>query len=255
MYDINIPADRGRSNFLRAAGAVAAMMGLSTVDQLLQQYKVYNTNLKLPQQLTPGVTSYSFNPVTAVQTPVPGEVKIQKNDWFCVTGVGLRFTRAEYVSSNGTLNNYGNYPEYTWPYSSVFAGPAGAGGYSEAECLEAIVRGNLQLSVNNDEQWKLPVSELVYRNQQVNGQESTIVYGPGSEGRGICNLDSIIILNGGVDNLVTLNLLSPSVTDVIDGSSNVANDVRNLVMPVLEGILIKNVANGGGGYTPANCRV
>ena len=38
MYDINIPADRGRSNFLRAAGAVAAMMGLSTVDQLLQQY-------------------------------------------------------------------------------------------------------------------------------------------------------------------------------------------------------------------------
>lgn len=250
MSNYVIPADRGRSDFLRAAGQVAKMMGLGTVDELLQVYKVYNAQLKMPTPLQPGVSSYTFNPVTAVQTPIPGELKIQKNDWFAVTGVGLRYVRAEYLSSNGTLTNYGNFEEFTFPYSSVFTGPA-ASGYTEAQSLLTTVRGNLALSVNNDEQWRLPCTELVYENQQINAQPTTITYGPGLEGRGIRFLDGIIILNGGVDNLLTLSLLN-GVTAAIDGSSNTANNVRNLIMPVLEGILIKNVANGG--YSSALCR-
>lgn len=252
MPNIQIPADRGRSNFLRAAGQVAKMMGLPTVEALLEQYKVYDSELKMPMLLQPGTTSYTFNPVTGITTPVPGEIKIQKNDWFAVTGVGLRFTRAAYASSNGTLSNYGNYDEYTFPYASIFTGAGIGAGATEANCMLTVVRGNIGLSVNNDEQWRLPCKTLTYTNQQLdNDSPETIVFGPGSEAQGLFQLNGIIILNGGVDNLLTLNLLNGDTSN-IDGNNDDAGTTRNLVMPVLQGILIKNVANGG--YSAALCR-
>lgn len=253
MNAIQIPADRGRSNFLRAAGQVAKMMGLPTVEDLLGQYKVYDSVLKFPTRLLPNTTAYTFNPVTAVDTPVPGEIKIQKNDWFAVTSVGLRFTRADYLSSSGTLTNFGNYNEYTFPYSDIFNGAAIGAGKTEAECLLTIVRGTLGLSVNNDEQWRLSSKDLTYTSEQYDSSNG-IVFGPDSEGRGLFQLNGIIILNGGVDNLLTLNLLNGDTSN-IDGntdSEGAASTWRNFVMPVLQGILIKNVANGG--YSAALCR-
>jgi hypothetical protein len=229
----------------------------TTPEALLQTTKVYDAVLKFPTLLQPNTTAYTFNPVKAVDTPVPGEIKIDKNDFFAVTGVGIRFTRAQFASSSGTNSNYGNYEEYLYPNTQVFNGAAqaGSGGKTEAQCLYTIIRGALGLSVNNDQQWNIAVSELVSRQINFASNADAINWGPGSEGRGIFPLNSIIILDGNSDNQLNLALL-PGDTNNINGqydTNGVATTThRNFIMPVLYGVLLKNAA--GGAYTLQNCR-
>lgn len=240
-----VPATQSRSNYLRVVQTLASKFGTSEAE-VINTYKIFNQALKLPQLLSPSLSSYQFNPVKAVDTPVPGEFKIDKNDFFAVTGVGLRFTKATYSSSTGALSNYGNFPEWTFPYAAVFAGTA------EQSALMTAVRGSLSLAVTNDLQWNLPCSELVYKNEYVAEEVETIQYGGDNGQRGIFELDSVVVLDGGADNTLTLNLLQ-GVTTNIDGSQNGANDYRNFIMPVLYGFQIKNLA--GGGFSAANCRI
>lgn len=245
MQNILVPATQQRGDYLRVVQTLANKFGRSEAD-IINTYKIYNQALKMPKLLSPSLSSYDFNPVKAVETPVPGEVKIDKNDFFAVTGVGLRFTKATYSSSTSALSAYGNYDEWTWPYASIFAGTA------EQSALFTILRGTLSLFVTDDMQWNIPCSELVYENQQVNAQLSTIQYGGDNGQRGIYPLDSIVVMDGGADNKLTLNLLAGTITN-IDGSQNGANNYRNLIMPVLYGYQIKNLA--GGGFSAANCRI
>lgn len=240
---ILVPASQSRSDYLRVVQTLANKFNTSE-SNIINTYKIFNQALKMPRALSPDQSTYNFNPVKAVDTPVPGEKKIDKNDFFAVTGVGLRFTRATYSSSTGQLSNYGNYDEYTYPYASVFTGSG------EQSALWTIVRGNAQLFVTDDMQWDIPCSELVYENQQVNGQVTTIQYGGTTGQRGIFELDSIVVLDGGADNKLVLNLLPGTITN-IDGNTNATT--RNLIMPVLYGFQIKNLA--GGGFSAANCRI
>lgn len=240
---ILVPASQSRSDYLRVVQTLANKFNTSE-SNIINTYKIYNQALKMPQALSPSQSTYTFNPVKAVDTPVPGERKIDKNDFFAVTGVGLRFTRATYSSATGQLSSYGNYDEYTYPYASVFTGSG------EQSALWTIVRGTAQLFVTDDMQWELPCSELVYENQQVNGQVTTIQYGGTPGQRGIFELDSIVVLDGGADNKLVLNLLAGTMTN-IDGNTNATT--RNLIMPVLYGFQIKNLA--GGGFSASNCRI
>ena len=239
-----LPATQSRSNYLRVVKTLADKFGTNEAD-IIRTYKIFNQALKMPQLLSPSLSTYKFNPVKAVDTPVPGELKIDKNDFFAVTGVGLRFTRATYSSSTGALSAYGNYDEYTYPYASVFSGA------NEQSALLTINRGTLSLSVTDDLQWFIPCSELLYENQQINAQTPTIKAGGDNGQRGIFDLDSIVVMDGGADNLLTLSLLAGTTTN-IDGSVTNAT-TRNLIMPVLYGFQIKNLA--GGGFGAQNCRI
>lgn len=244
MNTLIAPASQGRADYMRVVEKLAAAFNTG-VDNFIATYKVYDDLLKMPTLLVPNTSAYTMNPVKAVETPVPGENKIDRNDFFAVTGVGIRFTRATYTSSSGAYSAFGNYEEYTYPYIAAFSGA------NEASALQTIVRGQIGLSVNNDQQWSLPCSELVYKDEYINAQTPTIVYGGNDGKRGIKELNSIVILDGNADNLLTLSLLT-GVTTNIDGS--VTNGTtRNYVMPVLLGIRIKNMA--GGGYALASCRV
>lgn len=244
MQTLIAPASQGRADYMRVVEQLSQAFN-TTPDNFIRQYKVYDDILKMPQLLVPNTSYYNFNPVKAVDTPVPGENKIDRNDFFAVTGVGVRFTRSTYTSASGSYSAYGNYPEYTYPYAAVFSGA------NEATALQTIVRGLLGLSVNNDQQWALPCSELVFRQEFINSQETTIKYGGTDGDRGFKELNSIVILDGNADNLLQLNLLA-GVTTNIDGS--VTNGTtRNYVMPVLMGIRIKNLA--GGGYALQSCRI
>lgn len=242
MSQLLVPATNQRGNYLRVIQTLAGKFGTSEQD-IINTYKIYNQALKLPQQLQTSLSTYKFNPVKAVDTPVPGELKIDRNDFFAVTGVGIRFTRATYTSSTGAVGNFGNYPEYTYPYSAVFSGA------NEALALQCIVRGTLSLSVTDDLQWNIPCSELVYKNEYINAQEQTIVQGNMTQ-NGIYDLDSIVVLDGNADNSLTLQLLAGSFTN-IDGATALLT--KNYVMPVLYGFQIKNLA--GGGFSAANCRI
>jgi hypothetical protein len=248
MKNMIMPATEQRSNFLRGLDAVASMLGLNSAEAVQKSYKVYDDTLILPGYLSPSQSSYSFDPTKAVDTPIPTENKLDKNDWFIVTGVGLRFQKVDYDSATGLYSNHGNYFLHTFPYASVFAGAAAGGNKSEADALLTAIRGTLALNVNNDQQFALPCSELVYADQ--NFSAGFPVYGSNAGQRGIFDLSSLIILSGGVDNKVVVNL-APGNKAVIDGSVSGAT-TRNLIVPVLQGIRIKNTA--GGRYIIDNCK-
>lgn len=254
MYTSQIlPADRGRSDFLRAADTVKRVLGVATVEELVSSVKSYDFIVKLQALLTTNTTQYSFDPVkentAAIVGNGPTDFRFNKNDVFAITGVGVRFKKCEYVSASGTTTNYGNYREYTYPFESVFDGQLEAAG------LQAVVNGSIGISVQTDQQWIVPISECVYSSQFVNDEPQTIQYGPGYEGRGILPLNSIVLMDGGSDNQVVLNLLTPAVISNIDGhlnSSGNAQNFRNIVEPILYGFLFKNVA--GKGFIGDLCR-
>lgn len=254
MYTSQIlPADRGRSDFLRAADTVKRVLGVATVEELVSSVKSYDFVVKLQALLTTNTTQYSFDPVkentAAIVGNGPTDFRFNKNDVFAITGVGVRFKKCEYVSASGTTTNYGNYPEYTYPVASVFNGALEQAG------LLAVVNGSIGISVQTDQQWLIPVSECVYKNAYVTATEQTVSYGPGPDGRGIFPLNSIVLMDGGSDNQVTLNLLTPAVISNIDGhlnSGGAAQNFRNIVEPVLYGFLFKNVA--GKGFVGDLCR-
>lgn len=246
-----LPADAGRSDYLRAVNTVSNVLGQSA-DSVINGVKTYNFMVKLQELATPNQTNYSFDPVkentAAIVGSGPTDFRFNKNDVFAVTHVGLRFRRSNYVSVSGTTNNYGNYEEFSFPHAAVFDGQ------NEQAGLFCVVNGAISLSVQNDQQWILPCTELVYKNAYINDEVQTLTWGPGQEGRGLLHLDTIILLDGGNDNNVQLSLLSGSTTN-IDGHLNAGGDpqnVRNLLVPVLYGILFKNVANGG--FMGVNCR-
>jgi len=232
-----------RSNFLRVLESVARLKGLP-IEQVQAAYKVYDDLLLMPQALSPSSSFYTFNPVTAVDTPVPTENKMDKNDIFAITGVGLRFTRADYASATGALSNYGNYDLLTYPYANFFTGAAAGANKSEADALKAILRGTLALQVSNDQQWQIPCSELVYDELNYAATPFNPVFGSSSGKRGIFPLSSIVLIDGGSDNKLVLNLSSYANYAVIDGSVSGAT-TRNLIVPVLEGYRVKNMASGG----------
>jgi hypothetical protein len=242
----NIPPDAQRANFLRIQDAVAAATGLPPAD-VQKRYKMYDNILKLPKLLSPNQSSYTFDPVKGNdQQILPGNNLMDKNDFFAITHVGVRLTRAKYTIATGQLSDYGNYREYTWPYAQIFDGVPAAGA-TEVACLNTLLRGQLALSVVNDQQWSIPVSELMFCDQNFTGEEDAFQWGASAEERGFFPLSSIIVLDGGADNLLSLTLLSGD-TDVIDGNVDSGGDPstwRNLIEPVLFGVSIKNMANGG----------
>ena len=204
---------------------------------VIQNYKFYDDALQLVGALSPSASNYVLNPVEGVTASVPTARLMQRSDLFAVTGVGILFTRATYSSVNQSLSKYGDFPRYTYPYASVFTGA------SEQAGLLNIVNGIVSLNVQNDQQWALPVSRMVYADQYINAQPTTAVYGGTDGAQGILNLDSLVILDGNNDNNVTLQLPQGGTLTNIDGNTNAAT--RNLVVIQLTGFRIRSAANGG----------
>lgn len=239
-----LPADKGRADYLRVAESVSSMLGID-IKQFVSQYKFYDDTLLLLKPLSPSQSQYNFNPVRGLDQDLPSQFLMDKSDLFAVTGVGVIFTRATYASANQSLSGFGNYEEYTFPFSTVFTGS------TEATGLQNIVRGALALSVNADQQWSIPVSRMVYKNQFINAQVQTISYGGSNEEQGILPLQSVVIMDGENQNTLTLNLPAGGTLTNIDGNTNATT--RNIVGVKLVGFRIRNVANGG--FTAGNCRV
>jgi hypothetical protein len=239
-----LPASEGRSNYLRVADAVSGMLGISR-EAFISQYKFYDNELKLLTPLQPSQSSYTLNPVRGLDSNVPSSFLMDKSDLFAVTGVGLAFTRATYASASNSLSQYGNYPEYSYPYAAVFTGS------NEQTGLLNVVRGSVALSVNADQQWEIPADRMVFANQYINSQTQTIQIGGNDAHQGILNLNSIVIMDGENQNTLTVNLAQGGLLTNIDGNTN--ETTRNILCIRLIGFRIRNVANGG--FSAANCRV
>lgn len=239
-----LPASQGRSDYLRVADAVAGMLGIGR-EQFVNQYKFYDDELKLITALQPSQSSYQLNPVRGLDSSVPTAFLMDKSDLFAVTGVGLSFTRATYASATGALSQYGNYPEYSYPYAAVFSGS------NEQAGLLNIVRGSVSLAVNSDQQWNIPADRMVFANQYINAQTQTIQIGGSDAQQGLLMLNSIVIMDGENQNQITVNLATGGTLTNIDGNTNATT--RNILAVRLVGFRVRNVANGG--FSNANCRV
>lgn len=248
-----LPADKGRSDFMRVAQAVTDMLNSNlrpgqapiSVEQFAQDYKFYDDTLEIVQTLSPSQSTYTFNPVRGLDTLTPTANLMDRSDLFAVTGVGIFFTRATYSSTSASLSAYGNYERFTFPHVAVFSGS------NEQAGLLNVVNGIISLSVQNDQQWALPISRLVYKDLYVQSQISTSVFGGnGDPSQGILPLNSLVILDGENDNKVQISLPSGGTLANIDGNTNATT--RNILVARLDGFRIRNTANGA--FTGANCR-
>lgn len=243
-----IPASQSNSNYLRVGETLASMLGVS-FKQFTYGYKFYDDELMLLKPLSPSQSTYEFNPVRGLDSTVPTSNLMDKSDLFAITGVGLIFTRATYSSTTGALSAYGNYPIYTYPYVGVFTGS------NEQAGLLNIVNGTVALNVSSDQQWNIPARRMVYANEYINAQVSTIVYGGTDGAQGILNLNSVVIMDGENQNSVVVQLPTGGTLTNIDGNTNATT--RNLLGVRLVGFRIRNLAGGNGGlnFAAGNCRV
>lgn len=239
-----LPATQGRADYLRVGEAIAGMLGID-FNTFKNSYKFYDDELKLITPLSPSQSTYNFNPVRGIDTNLPTSSLMDKSDLFAVTGVGLIFTRATYASATGALSAFGNYQGHTFPYAAVFSGA------NEQAGLFNVVNGQVSLSVNSDQQWNIPAERMVFANQYINAQTQTIQYGGTDGQQGILNLNSIVIMDGENQNVLTVQLPTGGTLTNIDGNTNATT--RNILGVRLIGFRIRNAANGG--FANGNCRV
>ena len=242
-----MPASQQNSNFLRVGTSIANRLGIS-FEAFVYGYKFYDDELYLPKALSVSQSQYSFNPVKGLDSQLPTANLMDKSDLFAVTGIGLVFTRATYASATDSLSAYGDYPIYTYPYVGVFSGS------NEQAGLLNIVNGTVALSVNSDQQFNIPARRMVYADEYINAQVSTIKYGGASNGeQGILDLNSIVVLDGENQNEISVNLAQGGTLTNINGNSNATT--RNILAVRLIGFRVRNLAGGAAGFTSTNCRV
>lgn len=247
-----LPADVGRSNQLRVAQAVADMLnsqalpgqGGITAEGVIRDYKFFDDTLHLIAALSPSASNYSLDPVEGVTASVPTSRLMNRSDLFAVTGVGILYTRATYSSASASLSAYGNYERFTFPHAAVFSGS------NEQAGLLNVVNGKIALSVQNDQQWELPILRMTYKDLYINAQVTTSVFGGTDMKQGIKELTNLVILDGNNDNKVQITLPSGGTLTNIDGNTNATT--RNILVVQLDGFRIRSAANGA--FTAANSR-
>lgn len=256
---VNIWPDEKRASYDRLLATIGNLYGVSSAEAA-NTFKVYESNVEMGVYLSPNVANYSMSPrktVFGTNTPngIETEVKLDQNDWFCITGIGLRFGKTDYASTSNSYSNSGNYPRFTYPDAVYFNGVP-ATGKPEWQCLQAIINGSLSLTVTGDVVLEsLDCQDLVYKG--TTGYSATgPVLAEVEMHRAYHTQVPQILLNANSDNLFQVSLAPNSDIGVIDGrvnSSGAGTTSRNILWVCLKGYKIKNAANGG--VNPSVCRV
>lgn len=225
------------SNALPGQGGISA-------EGVIRDYKFFDDTLQLIGALSPSTSTYNLDPVKGVTATVPTSRLMDRSDLFAVTGVGILFSRATYSSASSSLSAYGDYEAFTYPHSIVFSGSGEQAG------LLNVVNGEISLNVQNDQQWALPVKDLVFKQAFINAQVQTIVYGGTDGQQGIRLLTNLVVLDGNNDNNVQVSLPTGGTLTNIDGNTNAST--RNTIIVRLRGFRIRSAANGA--FNAANSR-
>lgn len=239
--------DVPRGTYDRVITLLAKQMGL-TPDAFVSSYKVMPSVLKMAAYLQPGLSSYSLSPRKGVDNPaIPNTNLLDFNDFFAVSGIGLRFGRAAYAS--GVYSNQGNYPVLTYPDPNFFSNTGSAVG-DERIGLQTIVNGTTALTVNNDAMIDGIVSQELTYNPEGTYVASPLTYprfGASDGNRGIYPLTPQIILDASADNAVIVNLANGAKLNIDGAISTGTTDsgTRNILYVFLYGIKIKNLAGAG----------
>ena len=252
MNPTNIFIDTERAWYVRALEILAMSMGVG-VDTAKENYKVFKTQLRYAVALSPLTDSYEVfltegtgNNLTTYTT----ESKMQKNDWFLASGIGVRIGRA--AASSGVFSNHGNYPQFTYPDPNYFNGTG------EATALQTLVNGKLTIESTGEAiMSNLLISEMVMNpdGTYTTSPAANPAFG-GQNGRGILPLQPGVVFDGNAENKITFRLASGTKTN-IDGSKDNAStpadtNRQTFVYIILDGYALKNA--GGNGAQAQACR-
>lgn len=248
MDTVNLyPPDVARADFERVCAVIAREMG-TTPELVKANYNISKSQIKMGANLNPGSSEYVMNPRKGVDTAAPADsVLLDQNDYFVVTSIGLRFSRADFAS--GVYSNHGNYIPLTFPDPGFFTYTGTAVG-NEVLGLNCIVNGTLSVKVAGTPMIdNLLNTELVYRGDKSYGTGPVAypTFGPTEGARGLAPLTPTLILNAMADNQVVVSLAAGAKLN-IDGNISTgvtAATTRNILYVIFGGFKIKNFANGG----------
>lgn len=215
-----------------------------TVDQLMEQYLVTNHSLESWRYLDPSQSKYDFTFNAGVSTPVPGESLLDKNSWFGIIGMSLCFKKCDYTAATSTYSNHGNYSVKTWPTPAYFNGPASAAGKTEWQNLNTIEEGKVSLRSGTSDMFNgFKAREFFIQN--INSESASPLdhqqYGPSLDERGFFQFAPHFILDGGQDNVLTIELANGD-RSIIDGSNSPLTNTRNLIGVRAFGVIVRNTS-------------
>ena len=238
--------DVDRGTYERIIATLAQQLNIP-VEKFLLQFKVMPFVLKMAAYLNPGLSSYTLSPRKGVDPAIPNTALLDMNDFFAVSGIGLRFGRADY--SGGLYSNHGNYPLLTFPDPNYFTGDGTTAG-SESESLLTVVNGTTGIAVNNDQMVDGIVSQELVYNPEGTYLASPVAFpafGSSIGQRGILELTPQLILDASADNGFVVTLANGAKANIDGAVSTGTTDStrRNILYVIATGWKVKNLAGAG----------
>lgn len=156
--------------------------------------------LKVENVITGSLRQYKFDLFQNKQADRASELKLNRNDGFFITHMGLGVY-------NATAGSEGQAAIYTWPNDQVFSAAG------EAAALEQFYRGAITLTTSPVERFQDYATENLKYNPGYT-EDTTNFYaaigqgfwGPTPEQRGLHPLEPMVILDGYMDNSYRLDL-------------------------------------------------
>jgi len=211
-----------------------------------QKFQINPKTLKLHARLQASKNSYTFFTSENPTGDHPLDIKLPRNNAFVAFWVGI------YLKKEGSTSgseNYGNYPIFTHPDPNYFLGNDGTNP-EEWEALLTVYNGTttfqtkpvnrLDKLANTNFMWVPEKSWTKFASPQINDEFAQ--FGPSEAEKGLFRLANGIVLDGGDDNQVILDLASGNTTVIAGGinQSNAAVTTRNTVAYVLHGFEVIN---------------
>lgn len=200
--------------------------------------------LRIEQLLAAGRNQYKFSLFQNPGSDRPLEEKLNRNDMFFLTGVGLGIAKQD---TSTTPPKYGNFPVFFHPDANYFVGANGA--IFENEALECLYNGKLTISTKPVER-QTDLLTNVFRVVPERGYTKFAAPQTRDEwpqhklSDSIVKLEPLVIIDGKQDNTVNIELGAGN-TDLIAGgvtAANAALNTRNLAVLFLEGFVVVNAA-------------
>lgn len=200
--------------------------------------------LRLERPLAAGKNSYTFNMYSNPGSDRPLERKLNRNDVFALTGIGLFITRQDTAN-----DDYGTYPLYSYPEEDIFVGANGGTNRPEFAALRCLYNGKISIkteSMTTAQEIGTELLQYVPTTQTPSATTAQPGWG-GADGKGaIYNLEPILLFNGQKNNTINLDLGTGDTTLIaggIDASGDALDPVvTNVAVLLLEGFLFNSAA-------------